>query len=64
LKIDHKYINSGFQIIESGKHTWAIKYGGDIIFTFNTDLDLGQDFFNRLCETYLTLQAIKSDIRA
>ena len=64
MKLDLKYINSGFQIIESGKHTWVIKYGSDIIFTFNADVDLGREFFNRLCETYLNLLSIKADASA
>ncbi len=59
--LPEKYTQKGFNISKFGERSLVLKHYDRAIFIFGSDLDLRDDFFSLLCDSYvrLTSQAVE-----
>ncbi len=53
--LPQKYADLGFKISKFGKKSQALRWQDKVVFVFNSDLDVRDDFISRLCDYQVNL---------
>lgn len=54
-QLPEEYVQIGFNISRLGEQSLVLKHHNRAIFVFGSDLDLKDDFIDRLCDSYIRL---------
>jgi hypothetical protein len=57
-----KYAALGFEITKFGAHSLALRFEHKPIFIFDSSLDIDEELFRSICDTYLKISAKRKNL--
>lgn len=57
-----KYVDLGFEITKFGSHSSALRFDHKPIFVFNSNTNIGGDFLQHICDTYLKISEKRKNL--